>query len=106
DGVAKLVDSLVRSSVRKNPGLTIVVWMPNGSTSGASDSIQPSTPNFDAASAVPSASRTASGLRPVATTLWPAASAALANSTPMPRPAPVMNHVLLLLIDAASLCLE
>jgi len=32
-----------------NPGLTTVVWMPNGSISGASDSIQPSTPNFDAA---------------------------------------------------------
>jgi hypothetical protein len=40
---------LVSSSVRKNPGLTIVVSMPNGSTSGASDSIQPSTANFDAA---------------------------------------------------------
>jgi lactoylglutathione lyase len=30
-----------------------------------------------------------------ATTLWPAANAALANSTPMPRPAPVMNQVFL-----------
>jgi|SRR6266571_246772 len=27
----------------------MVVWMPNGSTSGRSDSIQPSRPNFDAA---------------------------------------------------------
>src|SRR5215216_2474153 len=36
---------------------------------------------------------TASGSRPVATTLWPAASAALAKSTPMPRPAPVMIQV-------------
>ena len=32
-----------------NPGLTTVVWMPNGSTSGASDSIQPSMANFEAA---------------------------------------------------------
>src|SRR5207245_3368053 len=31
--------------VRKNPGLTMVVWMPNSSTSGRSDSIQPSRPN-------------------------------------------------------------
>jgi hypothetical protein len=29
-----------------------MVWMPNGSTSGASDSIQPSTPNFDACGVV------------------------------------------------------
>ena len=43
------VDASVSSSVRKKPGLTIVVWMPNGSTSAASDSIQPSTPNFAAA---------------------------------------------------------
>jgi hypothetical protein len=27
----------------------MVVWMPNGATSGSSDSIQPSRPNFDAA---------------------------------------------------------
>ena len=39
------------------------------------------------------ASATVSGLRPVATTLWPAASAALAMSAPMPRPAPVINQV-------------
>ena len=48
DGSAKFVDSLVSSSVRKKPGLTIVVWMPNGSTSSASDSMKPSTPYFDA----------------------------------------------------------
>src|SRR6185295_1792028 len=36
--------------------------------------------------------------RPDATTAWPAASAALAKSTPMPRPAPVMNQTFLLLI--------
>src|SRR5215207_2918669 len=190
------------SSVRKKPGLTTVVWIPNGSISGASDSIQPSTPNFDAAYALvysaparpasdeivttcpercvrmtgrtarvtfmgpmrltvswrsicsgvssskkpasklaalltstsmppkrstaastaapascwlvtsslttsrssesPSASATASGLRPVATTLWPAASAALAKSTPMPRPAPVMNQVFLSVLMALS----
>ena len=39
--------------MRKKPGLTTVVWMPNGSISGASDSIHPSTPNFEAAYAVP-----------------------------------------------------
>ena len=38
------------------------------------------------------ASATASGLRPVATTALPAASAAPAMSVPMPRPAPVMNQ--------------
>src|SRR6266571_5418848 len=48
---ANVIDSFVRSLVRKNPGLTMVVWMPNGSTSGRSDSIQPSRPNFDAACA-------------------------------------------------------
>src|SRR2546423_15503591 len=31
-------------------------------------------------------------LRPVATTALPAARAALAMSTPIPRPAPVINH--------------
>src|SRR5947209_18881064 len=31
-------------------------------------------------------------LRPVATTAFPAARAALAMSTPIPRPAPVINH--------------
>src|SRR4051812_25689433 len=41
----------------------------------------------------PSAERTVSGSRPVATTLWPAARIARANSTPMPRPAPVMSQV-------------
>src|SRR4051812_7673559 len=40
----------------------------------------------------PTAARTVSGLRPVATTLWPAARAARAKSTPMPRPAPVMSQ--------------
>src|SRR5215207_6964628 len=190
------------SSVRKKPGLTTVVWIPNGSISGASDSIQPSTPNFDAAYALvysaparpasdeivttcperclrmtgrtarvtfmgpmrltvswrsicsgvssskkpasklaalltntsmppkrstaaltaasascplvtsslttsrssesPSASATASGLRPVATTVWPAAKAALAKSTPMPRLAPVMNQVFLSVLMALS----
>jgi hypothetical protein len=41
----------------------------------------------------PTAARTVSGLRPVATTLWPTARAAWANSTPMPRPAPVISQV-------------
>ena len=35
--------------MRKKPGSTIVVWMPNGSTSNRSDSIHPSSPNFEAA---------------------------------------------------------
>jgi len=39
----------VSSSVRKKPGSTSIVRMPNGAASGVSDSIQPSTPNFDAA---------------------------------------------------------
>ena len=38
---------------------------------------------------------TVSVLRAVATTAWPAARAALAMSTPMPRPAPVMNQTFL-----------
>src|SRR5215831_5827200 len=50
-------------------------------------------------SVVPSAFRTASGLRPVATTLFPAASAALAISEPIPRVAPVTNHTLLMRIS-------
>jgi len=49
DFIGSLVDSGVRSSVRKKPGSTSIVRMPNGATSGVSDSIQPSTPNFDAA---------------------------------------------------------
>jgi len=46
-------------------------------------------------SASPTASATASVFRPVATTAWPAASAACAMSTPIPRPAPVINQTLL-----------
>src|SRR5829696_5231747 len=46
-------------------------------------------------SASPTALATASVLRPVATTAFPASSAALAMSTPMPRPAPVMNQTFL-----------
>jgi hypothetical protein len=38
---------------------------------------------------------TASVLRPVATTAFPAARAAWAMSVPMPRPAPVMNQTFL-----------
>src|SRR3954451_17908848 len=52
DGSAKFVDCSVSSSVRKNPGLTIVVLMPNGATSACNDSIQPSRPNFEAEYAV------------------------------------------------------
>src|SRR5687768_8519682 len=53
-------------------------------------------------SASPTAFETASGLRPVATTLWPAASAAFVNSTPIPRPAPVMNQTFLSLMSEPS----
>ena len=38
--------------MRKKPGSTSIVRMPNGAISGVSDSIQPSTPNLDAAYAV------------------------------------------------------
>lgn len=38
--------------MRKKPGTTSIVRMPNGSTSGARNSIQPSTPNLEAAYAV------------------------------------------------------
>jgi hypothetical protein len=38
--------------VRKKPGSTSIVRIPNGATSKASDSIQPSTANLDAAYAV------------------------------------------------------
>src|SRR5215213_5888790 len=48
-GSANVVEAGSRSSVRKKPGSTRVVLIPNGATSGASDSIQPSTPNFAAA---------------------------------------------------------
>jgi hypothetical protein len=43
----------------------------------------------------PMAALTRWGLRPVATTASPAVRAALAMSTPIPRPAPVMNQVFL-----------
>src|SRR5256885_17203361 len=45
----------------------------------------------------PNALDTRSVSRPVATTEWPAAKAALAKSAPIPRPAPVMNQIFLLL---------
>ena len=38
--------------MRKKPGSTSIVRMPNRATSGVSDSIQPSIPNFEAAYAV------------------------------------------------------
>src|SRR6266567_5191245 len=49
-------------------------------------------------SAAPSALATTLVFRPVATTAWPAASAAFAISTPIPRPAPVTNHTFLSII--------
>src|SRR5579864_4747073 len=45
---------------------------------------------------LPRAWATLSVLRPVATTLWPAARAALAIYTPIPRPAPVISQTLLM----------
>src|SRR5688500_7690591 len=54
-------------------------------------------------SASPTALRTASVLRPVATTALPPARAALAKSTPMPRPAPVINQTFVSVIGT-SLC--
>src|SRR5215208_1450688 len=53
-------------------------------------------------SASPTALATASVLRPLATTACPAASAALAMSTPMPRPAPVMNQTFLSIMCSTS----
>jgi hypothetical protein len=41
---------------------------------------------------------TCSELRPVATTEWPAANAAFAMLTPIPRPAPVTNQIFLLIM--------
>jgi hypothetical protein len=43
------------------------------------------------------------GLRPVATTAWPATRAAFAMSTPRPRPAPVMNHTCLFIKPQARI---
>src|SRR5881409_3969794 len=51
----------------------------------------------------PKALDTPSRSRPDATTAWPAARAALAKSTPMPRPAPVMNQIFLLLMRSPHL---
>lgn len=50
----------------------------------------------------PRAAVTLSVLRPVATTALPAASAAFPMSTPMPRPAPVMNHTCVFVVRIAS----
>src|SRR5438477_6442231 len=40
DGSAYVVDSFARSAERKNPGLTMVMWIANRATSDASDSIR------------------------------------------------------------------
>jgi hypothetical protein len=45
----QIIDSGLASPVRKKPGLTTVVRIPNGSISSASAPIHPSSPNFDAA---------------------------------------------------------
>ena len=49
EAAAYWVDSGLSSSVRKKPGSTSIVRIPKGATSGVSDSIQPSTPNLEAA---------------------------------------------------------
>src|SRR4029079_8893451 len=51
-GSAYVVELALSNSVRKNPGSTSIVRMPNGAISGVSDSIHPSMPNFAAAYAV------------------------------------------------------
>jgi hypothetical protein len=56
----------------------------------------------NSSSEAPIAFLTASGLRPVAITAFPAARAALAMSTPMPRPAPVMNQTFFSLMRCSS----
>src|SRR4051812_43447330 len=48
-GLAEFVGWSGGSSVGEKPGLTMVGWVPKGATSGWSDFIQPSRPNFDAA---------------------------------------------------------
>src|SRR5215207_8302382 len=69
------------------------MW-PNRSTAAltaalASARLVTSSLKTSKSSAWPMALLTASVLRPVATTAFPAARAALAKSTPIPRPAPV-----------------
>jgi hypothetical protein len=54
----------------------------------------------------PRAFETRSLSRPVATTAWPAARAALAKSTPIPRLAPVMNQIFLLLMTLLVLLFD
>jgi hypothetical protein len=44
-----VVESVVSNSVRKKPGSTSIVRIPNGIISGVRDSIHPSIPNFAAA---------------------------------------------------------
>ena len=51
-GWAYVVELSLSSSVRKKPGSTSIVRIPNGAISGVSDSIHPSIPNFAAAYAV------------------------------------------------------
>src|SRR5215203_193667 len=74
--------------------LTSTSMWPNRSTAAwtaaaASSRLLTSSFTTNRSSASPTAVRTASVLRPVATTAFPAARAALAKSTPIPRPAPV-----------------
>src|SRR5918994_3395275 len=74
--------------------LTSTSMWPNRSTvawtaAAASSRLLTSSFTTNKSSASPTAVRTASVLRPVATTAFPAARAALAKSTPIPRPAPV-----------------
>src|SRR5436190_3854676 len=57
-----------------------------------------SSPATSRSACSPSACFTVLVLRPVATRAWPAATAAFAMSTPIPRPAPVMSHTFLSVI--------
>src|SRR5438876_8959867 len=77
---------------------------PNRSTAAvtaaaASSGLVTSSLTTSRSSALPTALVTVSVLRPVATTAFPAARAALARSTPIPRPAPVINQTFLSVIE-------
>src|ERR687898_547202 len=79
----KLAALLTSTSMR--PNRSTAAW----TAAAASSRLVTSSFTTNRSSASPTAVRTALVLRPVATTALPAASAALAMSTPIPRPAPV-----------------
>src|SRR6266550_9251344 len=63
----------------------------------ASSGLVTSSLTTSRSSALPTALVTVSVLRPVATTAFPAARAALAICAPIPRPVPVINQTLLMI---------